>query len=162
MSLDETKLFSIVTVADGISEGVYYDFERLVNPAGTLVVATASVSEANPGLPDYFVDIFFLGGAHVDQDPDKSIIRKLHSDVLASVKSWTPDAVTDALGLAAPARCCAILNITSTMANDRTKNAFRLDVRLVLTDIDFADLPAVPAEPASNTENTDNQNNNTI
>ena len=145
MSLDETKLFEIIPVDSFILKTDYFDFETAVNPSGTLVVATTAVNVANLGLPDYFVDISLLGCTYVECDPDKSIIRKMHSDVLTAVQAWTPGLVTAAFGLVAPARVCGIINITSSISSDKSKNAFRLDVRLVFTDLDLQSENFVPA-----------------
>lgn len=138
MSLDETKLFEIVPVDAFITKAAHYDFEKFVNPYGTLVVSTSAVNVANQGLPDYFFDVSFLGGTYVECDPDKSVLRKMHSDVITALQAWTPDLVTMAFGLFAPSRCCGVINIGSTFANDKAKNAFRADVRLVMTDVDLS------------------------
>lgn len=145
MSLDETKLFEIIPVDSFILKTDYFDFETAVNPSGTLVVATTAVNVANLGLPDYFVDISLLGCTYVECDPDKSIIRKMHSDVLTAVQAWTPELVTAAFGLVAPARVCGVINITSSISSDKSKNAFRLDVRLVFTDLDLQSENFIPA-----------------
>lgn len=137
MSFDETKLFEIIPVESFILKTAHFDLENHVNPAGTLVIETTAVNVANLGLPDYFVDISLLGMALVELDPDKATIRKMHSDVLTAVQSWTPELVSGAFGFVPPARCVGIINITSLLSCDATRNMFRLDCRLVLSDVDF-------------------------
>lgn len=145
MSLDETKLFEILPVDSFILKTAYFDLEKHVNPSGTLVISTTAVNVANPGLPDYFVDISLLGCTYIECDPDKETIRKMHSDVLTAVQAWTPGLVSGAFGLVAPARCCGVINITSSLSSDKSKNAFRLDVRLVMTDLDLQSENFVPS-----------------
>ena len=137
MSFDETRLFSIIPVESFILKTAHFDLENHVNPAGTLVIETTAVNVANLGLPDYFVDISLLGMALVELDPDKATIRKMHSDVLTAVQSWTPELVSGAFGFVPPARCVGIINITSLLSCDATRNMFRLDCRLVLSDVVF-------------------------
>lgn len=138
MSLDETKLFEIIPVDAFITKVAFYDFQNFVNPHGTLVISVTGVPVANLGLPDYYYDISILGATYVECDPDKNVLRKMHADVMTALQAWTPELVTNAFGLLAPARCCGIININSTFANDKSKNAFRFDVRLVLTDVDLS------------------------
>lgn len=137
MSFDETRLFEIIPVESFILKTAHFDLENHVNPAGTLVIETTAVNVANLGLPDYFVDISLLGMALVELDPDKATIRKMHSDVLTAVQSWTPELVSGAFGFVPPARCVGIINITSLLSCDATRNMFRLDCRLVLSDVVF-------------------------
>lgn len=137
MSLDETKLFEIIPVDSFILKTGRFDFDKYVKPTGTLVIGTTAVNVANVGLPDYFVDLELLGITYVECDPEKDTLRRMHSDVLTAVQLWTPEIVTEAFGLLPPARCQGIFNVTSSLTCDKASNLFRLDCRLVLTDVDF-------------------------
>lgn len=139
MSLDETKLFEILPVDSFILKTGRFDLDKYVNPDGTLIIGVNSIGECHPGtgLPDYYMGLELLGITYVECDPDKETLRRMHADVLTAVKLWTPELVTQAFGLLPPARVCGILNITSNLTNDKTSNRFRLDCRLVLTDVDF-------------------------
>lgn len=135
MSLDETKLFEIIPVDSFIVKTASFDLESPVKPEGTLVIETTGIEVANLGCPDYFVNISLLGMTYVECDPDKAIMRKMFADVMTAVQAWTPELVTQAFGFEYPARCVGIININSTISSDKSMHVFRLDVRLVLSDV---------------------------
>jgi len=137
MSFDETKLFEIIPVDAFVLKTASFDLDSAVRPEGTLVIETTSVEVANQGLPDYFVSMSLLGMTYVECDPDKQIMRKMFADCLTAVQAWTPELVSNAFGFVSPARCCGIIGITSTLSSDKSMHVFRIDFRLVLTDVDF-------------------------
>ena len=145
MSLDETKLFEIIPVDSFIVKTASFDLESPVKPEGTLVIETTGVEVANLGCPDYFVNISLFGMTYVECDPDKAIMRKMFADVMTAVQAWTPELVTQAFGFEYPARCVGIININSTISSDKSMHVFRLDVRLVLSDVDLSSENFLPS-----------------
>lgn len=135
MIFDESKLLPLIGLTNAeVVKSTSYDPLHDVNPPGTLVVANTGFDVANQGLPDYWVYIEIQGETFVDSDPDKSIIRQMYSDALASVSRWTPAQVTSALGWDAPAKVVGIINIRSFLQLDSSARVFRITLTLATTD----------------------------
>jgi hypothetical protein len=136
MIFDESKLLDILSTSlSGVEKIASYDLSQAVNPAGTLAVSVSGIDNANQGLPDYFVYVTVMGQMLVECDPDKSLIRQLYADTLASVQRWTPASVTAALEWDSPAAVVGIINIRSAVQMDGATRIFRIDLTLATTDV---------------------------
>jgi hypothetical protein len=136
MIFDESKLLDILSTSlSGVEKIASYDLSQAVNPGGTLAVSVSGIDNANQGLPDYFVYVTVMGQMLVECDPDKSLIRQLYADTLASVQHWTPASVTAALGWDSPAAVLGIINIRSAVQLDGAARVFRIDLTLVTTEV---------------------------
>lgn len=138
MIFDESKLLSILSTSlPDVEKIAAYDLSQSVNPSGTIGVSVSGMDVANQGLPDYWVYVTIMGQTLVECDPDKSIIRQLYADALASVQNWTPESVTNALGWSSPAAVVGIINIRSAVQLDGATRIFRIDLTLATADTDF-------------------------
>lgn len=148
MFLDPTKLLDLVTLSDtDITKTVNFDLETAQNGEGTFVASVTGVTQANPGLPDYFIDCVYSGMTFPKDDPDKTTIMQMHAEALSAVQAFTPSQLTTALGFVDPAAVVGIINIDSTFAYDGQTNIFRVMFRLVCTDMPSA--PVVTGSTSS-------------
>ena len=136
MTLDPEKLLSLIGLTTpGAVKSNAYDLDTIQSGGGMVVVYFTNVINANQGLPDYFVDVVVSGMTFPDDDPQGAIIRQLHHDALGSVQRWTPESVTNALELPAPAKILGIINISSTFREDANAHLFQITCRLVATEL---------------------------
>jgi hypothetical protein len=134
--IEPSKFLDLVTLSNpDVVKTTSFDLETAQNGAGAFVAAITGVTQANQGLPDYFVYVTVMGQMLVECDPDKSLIRQLYADTLASVQRWTPASVTAALGWDSPAAVLGIINIRSAVQLDGAARVFRIDLTLVTTEM---------------------------
>lgn len=135
MELDESKLLDVIYLSNpAVKKSVVFDLRKKVNPGGTLVVSITGVDNANQGLPDFWVSVSVQGVTFVNEDKDKAIIRTMFSDAMQSVMRWTPQQLTQAFGMDAPAAVVGIIDIASTIASNATIHSFNITCRLAVTD----------------------------
>lgn len=120
--------------ADGVTKSVSFDLATAQNGGGAFVASIAAVTQANQGLPDYWVDVVFSGMTFPEYDPDKEIILTMHAEALSAVQSFTPELLSSALGFQSPAAVVGIINIESSFSYDGSTNIFRITFRLATTD----------------------------
>lgn len=136
MELDESKLLDVIYLSNpAVKKSVVFDLREKVNPGGTLVVSITGVDNANQGLPDFWVSVSVQGVTFVNEDKDKAIIRTMFSDAMQSVMRWTPQQLTQAFGMDAPAAVVGIIDISSTIASNATIHSFNITCRLATTDL---------------------------
>ena len=135
MVLDESKLLDVITLNNpDVLTSIYSDIEHDVNPGGTLVVSITGIDNANQGLPDFWVSVSVQGCTYVADDPAKSVIREMLSDAMTSIIRWTPEMLTAAFDMDAPAAVVGIIDIASTLSSNSTVNTFNITCRLAVTD----------------------------
>lgn len=148
MMIDPAKFLDLVTFSlEGITKSVTFDLDTAQDGAGTFIASITGVTNANHGLPDYFVDIALSGMTFPKEDPDKQTILTMHAETIAAVQSFTPSQLTSALGLTEPAAVVGIINIESTFSYDGATNIYRVMFRLVVTDLDFATVSGTTTTP---------------
>lgn len=133
--IEPSKFLDLVTLSNpDVVKTTSFDLETAQNGAGAFVAAIAAVTNANQGLPDYWVDVVFSGMTFPENDVDKQIILTMHAEALSAVQSFTPHLLSAALGFVDPAAVVGIINIESTFSFDGQANIFRLTFRLATTD----------------------------
>lgn len=133
--IEPSKFLDLVTLSNpDVIKTTSFDLETAQNGAGAFVAAIAAVTNANQGLPDYWVDVVFSGMTFPENDVDKQIILTMHAEALSAVQSFTPQLLSAALGFVEPAAVVGIINIESTFSFDGQANIFRLTFRLATTD----------------------------
>ena len=133
--IDPAKFLDLVPLSNpSVTKTISFDLETAQNGSGSFVAAISAVTNANHGLPDYWVDVVFSGLTFPENDTDKSIILTMHAEALNSVQSFTPQQLTAALGFSDPAAVVGIINVESTFSFDGTTNIFRITFRLATTD----------------------------
>lgn len=143
--IDPSKFLDLVTLSNpNVTKSVSFDLETAQNGAGSFVAAITGVTQANQGLPDYFVDVTLSGLTFPENDPDKQVILTMHAESLSAVQSFTPSQLTTALGFVAPAAVVGIINLDSSFAYDGQTNIFRIMFRLVCTDMPSAPVTTTP------------------
>ena len=133
--IDPSKFLDLVPLSNpNVTKSVSFDLETAQNGAGAFVAAITGVTQANQGLPDYFVDVTLSGLTFPENDADKMIILTMHAEALSAVQSFTPQILSAALGFTDPAAVIGIINLDSSFAYDGSTNIFRINFRLVTTD----------------------------
>lgn len=133
--IDPSKFLDLVPLSNpNVSKSVSFDLETAQNGAGAFVAAITGVTQANQGLPDYFVDVTLSGLTFPENDPDKQVILTMHAEALSAVQAFTPQILSAALGFTDPAAVIGIINLDSSFAYDGSTNIFRINFRLVTTD----------------------------
>ena len=133
--IDPSKFLDLVPLSNpNVTKSVSFDLETAQNGAGAFVAAITGVTQANQGLPDYFVDVTLSGLTFPENDSDKMIILTMHAEALSAVQSFTPQILSAALGFTGSAAVIGIINLDSSFAYDGSTNIFRINFRLVTTD----------------------------
>ena len=133
--IDPAKFLDLVPLSnEEVTKSVNFDLETVQNGAGAFVASITGVTNANQGLPDYFVDVVFSGMTFAENDPTKETILTMHAEALNAVQNFTPQLLTAALGFSEPAAVLGIINIESTFSYDGQTNIFRIMFRVVTTD----------------------------
>ena len=133
--IQPSKILDLITLSNpDVVKSVSFDLETAQNGAGAFVAAITGVTQANQGLPDYFVDVTLSGLTFPENDPDKQIILTMHAEALSAVQSFTPQLLTASLGFTGSAAVIGIINLDSSFAYDGSTNIFRINFRLVTTD----------------------------
>lgn len=133
--IDPAKFLDLVPLsAEGVAKTTSFDLRTAQNGAGAFVSSVSGVTQANQGLPDYWVDVVFSGLTFPEYDPDKHIILTMHAETISAVQAFTPQLLSAALGFSAPAAVVGIINIESSFSYDGTANIFRVQFRLATTD----------------------------
>ena len=133
--IDPAKFLDLVTLSNpNVTKSVSFDLDTVQNGEGAFVASITGVTQANQGLPDYFVDVVFSGMTFAENDPDKQTILTMHAETINAVQSFTPQLLTAALGFTEPAAVLGIINIDSSFSYDGQTNIFRVNFRIVTTD----------------------------
>lgn len=137
--IDPAKFLDLVTLTpSGVSKSVNFDLQTAQNGAGAFVASITGITQANHGLPDYWVDVVYSGMTYPNLDPDKSTFFTMHAEALNAVQNFTPQLLTAALGFSAPACVLGIINIESSFSYDGATNIFRISFRLATTEVFLA------------------------
>lgn len=148
MYIDPAKFLDLVTFsAEGITKAVTFDLDTAQDGAGTFIASITGVTNANQGLPDYWVDVALSGMTFPENDLNKETILTMHAETIAAVQSFTPAQLTTALGLTEPAAIVGIINIESSFSYDGSTNIYRVQFRLAVTDLDFATVSGTTITP---------------
>ena len=132
--IDPSKLLDLISLtASGITKSVSFDLDVAQNGSGSFVVSVGAVTNANQGLPDYWVDIVLSGLTFPENDADKTVLLNMHAEAINAVQSWTPAQLTSVLGFDDPAAVVGIINIASNFSYDGQTNIFRITLRLATT-----------------------------
>ena len=134
--IDPAKFLDLVALTNpAVTKTVNFDLKTAQNGAGAFVASVTGVTQANHGLPDYWVDVVFSGMTYPNYDPDKSNFLTMHAEALNAVQNFTPELLTAALGFDAPARVLGVIDIESTFAYDGATNIFRIMFRMATTEV---------------------------
>lgn len=133
--IDPADFLDLVNITTpGVTKTTSFDMNAAQNGAGAFVASITGVTNANQGLPDYWVDVVFSGLTFPEYDPNKETILTMHAETISAVQSFTPELLSNALGFHDPAAVVGIINIESTFAYDGSTNIFRVQFRIATTD----------------------------
>lgn len=127
-------LDSLTLTDENIVKTDSFSPENTLDGAGVVTAEITRMENANPGLPDYFAYVSILGMTFASVDTSKETVRNLYDDVLRSYSAWTPETLSENLGV----NVVGIQPITnSAIREGENRYAFTIDFKLVIVDLNF-------------------------
>lgn len=74
------------------------EFKEDLNPRGSVAIQITNMNPVQANVPDWILDIDFMGLTTADADPDKTLITRLYDGVFRTLARLTKEQIATATG----------------------------------------------------------------